>query len=150
MERARDGAGVSQEELAEAFEVTQQTVSNWEIGRHPIPDEHRRRWAEMIGIDAADLNAWIADEAEQKAKASQRELSQAKRGFSEMMKAMKVVEQFVTQYEELGHTYRQLDSNSEKILEILEQMSSQQTKILEQMSTQQTEILRLLKGQGKR
>jgi hypothetical protein len=50
-----------------------------------------------------------------------------------------MLERFVNQYQELGHTYRRLDDTSEQMLLILQAMSNQQQ-----------EMLKLLKGIAER
>lgn len=100
--------------------VTQQTVSNWESGASKVPDRHRRLLADILDISLADLQGWISADEETRHKATRRELSET----------VKVLERFVNQYQELGHTYRRLDETSEKMLGILQKLSDQQNEIL--------------------
>lgn len=148
VEAARGAAGVSQDDVARDLGVTQQTVSNWETGQHRIPDKYRRRLAELIGVDLGTLQGWIASDEEQKNKRGQRELSETKRVF---LDAVKPVERFVSQYEELGHTYRRLDETTDKILVVLEELTNQMGDLVSQqaeMLSQQAEMLRLIRDQG--
>lgn len=52
---ARDGKGLTQEQVAEALGVNQSLVSYWERGVHAPGLEHRSALAELLEIPVQDL-----------------------------------------------------------------------------------------------
>lgn len=83
-----------------------------EIGKAKIADKYRRAWAELLGIDRSDLSDWIATDEETVHRKTKRQLSET----------TEIMNRFVDQYQELGHTYRRLDSMMEEAIELLKEI----------------------------
>lgn len=53
--QARENAGLSQKQLAEALGLDQSAVSNWETGKSEPTLHNLRRMADILGCRPADL-----------------------------------------------------------------------------------------------
>lgn len=109
---AREHLGLSASDVGRRLGITQQQVSNMEIGKAKIADKYRRQWSELLGIDRADLADWIAADEDAAHRRTKRELSET----------AKIMNRFVDQYQELGHTYRRLDAMMDRAVELLEEI----------------------------
>lgn len=56
LKAARVNAGFSQDELAKFAGVSKSTISRWEIGRFPIPDEMLARLCEICQVNKEDIS----------------------------------------------------------------------------------------------
>lgn len=112
LEAARGAAGLSQPQIAAAIGVKQQQVSSWEHGTR-IPDRHRAALAKALGVDLADLLAWIAESAEEDAQGARRDASQAKRDLEE---ALAQVKQFVDTYKDFHAAYQKIGTQVDQLV----------------------------------
>jgi transcriptional regulator with XRE-family HTH domain len=53
--QARENAGLTQKQLAEALGLDQSAVSNWETGKSEPVINNLRRLADILGCNPADL-----------------------------------------------------------------------------------------------
>ena len=53
--QARENAGLSQKQLAEALGLDQSAVSNWETGKNEPTLHNLRRMADILGVDPGSL-----------------------------------------------------------------------------------------------
>ena len=55
LQNARREAGLTQRVVADALEVTPQTIRNWEAGRHEPPNRLRRQLADLYGTTVPEI-----------------------------------------------------------------------------------------------
>ena len=55
MKKAREKAGLTTRQLAEALGIAQPTLTNIEVGKRPCPERLLEPMAEALGVDADEL-----------------------------------------------------------------------------------------------
>lgn len=116
---ARRAVDLSVTDAAAALGVKQQQWNKWENEGVVPSDKYRLRIAGVLHVDPVEFLSWIADESQAQAVDQRRELLNAR---AELSETVKVMRDFVEQYQELGHTYRRLDETSELMLELLREV----------------------------
>jgi transcriptional regulator with XRE-family HTH domain len=57
----REAAGLTQRELGQATDITNNAVSAIELGRNPIPPERYRAFADALGVDPKEFGEFLLE-----------------------------------------------------------------------------------------
>lgn len=134
LEEARKAADLTTTYVGKQLGLTQQQYSSWEKGTR-IPDKHRARLAEVLGLELTTLLSWIAAEEQHKH-------DRVRRTHNE---TVKVMERFVDQYLELGHSYQAVGGQLGELIEITTTLARDLTRVTEDVAQLKQDLQTLLR-----
>lgn len=138
---AMDRAGVTQAAIARSLDVRQQQISKW-INGQTLPRGRATDLARILAVDEIEVMGWLNAGEMERAEAGRHEAKKARRreddAHDRANQVLGIVERFVDQYQNLGHTYQRLDQR-------VDDVSTRLTRV-EQLLEELTALLRQQRG----